>query len=68
MENSNALESFVGKLVKVVYLDDDAIKIRKGKCLAADVNFITVETYQHVYGIPRSSVTEIKTLKEEGAR
>lgn len=64
----NALETFVGKTVKVVYTEDGAVKIRKGKCLAADTNFITVETYQHVYGIPRASVTEIKTIDGEGAQ
>jgi hypothetical protein len=68
VENSNALGSFVRKLIKVVYTEDGVTKIRKGRCLAADSHFITVETYRHIYGIPRASVAEIKTLNGDGAR
>lgn len=63
----NALEPLVGKLIKVVYSDSGEAKVRKGKLLAADGQFLTIQTFDHTYAIGRACIVEIKTL-EEGPR
>ena len=65
---SNALESLIGKLIKIVYSDSGETKIRKGKLAAADDQLLTLQTLEHTYCIGRNCVIEIKLLEEEGGR
>ena len=62
----SAAERLLGKLIKLVYRDGTEVKVRKGKLLAADQNFLTVQTDVHTYVVPVAAVAEIKTL-EAGA-
>jgi ribosome maturation factor RimP len=64
MKMQNAAELLIGKLVKLVYRDGSEVKVRKGKLLAADQNFITIQTDVHTYVVPVSAVVEIKTIEE----
>lgn len=62
--NANALESLIGKLVKVVYRDSGEVKVRKGTLIAADDQFLTLKTFNHTYAVGRGNITEIKTIEE----
>ncbi len=62
-EVPNAFDSLIDQLVKVVYSDSGGeIKIKKGRLVSADLEFIQLKTYAHTYVIKRSAITELKTL------
>ncbi len=64
-QNTNAFTSLVNQLVKVIYTDSGGqVKIRKGRLLAADSDFIRLKTYEHTYVIKRSTISELKTFGE----
>ncbi len=62
-EVPNAFESLIGQLVKIVYSDSGGeVKIKKGRLISADLEFIQLKTHVHTYVIKRSAITELKTL------
>lgn len=65
MPVSNAFDALVGRLVKIVYCDSGGeVKVKKGKLIAADQDFIRLQTFNHTYVIKRSSISELKTIEE----
>lgn len=64
-EVPNAFDSLIGRLVKVVYCDSGGeVKIKKGRLVSADLEFIQLQTYAHTYVIKRDAITELKTWEE----
>jgi len=66
MENqSNRFSAFVGRLVRVVFRDGQEIQTKKGRLVAADAEFIEVETYHHRYVVRVSEVLKLSDVGGE---
>jgi hypothetical protein len=56
---SNRFSNFVGHLVHIVFRDGAEIQTKKGKLLAADDQFLELETFYHRYVIRVSEVLKV---------
>lgn len=64
MRSPNAFDSVIGRLVKVIYKDSGGeTKIKKGHLIAADAEFIQLETWEHTYMIRRTAISELRTVE-----
>jgi len=65
MQTGSAFDAFVGRIVKIVYNDDGEIKVKKGRLISDDGEFLQLRTYEHTYIINRTAITELKLLERE---
>lgn len=66
MENpQNRFQNFVGRLVRCVFRDGAEIQTKKGKLVAADSEFIELQTHHHHYIIRVSEILKLSDVEGE---